>query len=114
MLCYNALRSALWPLLLLACFTYSSVHASTLHPLLAHHHLCYVDVYCICRPTMCFVDNLPLCFKQSATKEITLTKAILYVDVNSRFLRIVGLRYEQFNFVLYKNGLMILSISSVT
>jgi len=27
--------------------TCSSVHASTLHPLLAHHHLCYVDVYCV-------------------------------------------------------------------
>jgi len=30
---------------LCACFTCSSVHVSTLHPLLAHHHLCYVDVY---------------------------------------------------------------------
>jgi len=32
--------------MLLAFFTYmlaSSVHASSLHPLLAHHHLCYVD-----------------------------------------------------------------------
>jgi len=25
-----------------ACLTWSSVHTSTLHPLLAHHHLCYV------------------------------------------------------------------------
>ena len=31
---------------LCACFTCSSVHVSTLHPLLAHHHLCYVDVHC--------------------------------------------------------------------
>ena len=27
--------------------TCSSVHASSLHPLLAHHHRCYVDVYCV-------------------------------------------------------------------
>ena len=32
---------------LYACLTCSSVHASSLHPLLARHHLCYVDVYCI-------------------------------------------------------------------
>jgi len=32
---------------LYACLTCSSVHASSLHPLLAHHHLCYVDVYCV-------------------------------------------------------------------
>ena len=25
----------------------TSLHASSLHPLLAHHHLCYVDVYCV-------------------------------------------------------------------
>ena len=31
---------------LYACLTCSSVHASSLHPLLAHHHLFYVDVYC--------------------------------------------------------------------
>ena len=31
---------------LYACLTCSSVHASSLHPLLAHHHLRYVDVYC--------------------------------------------------------------------
>ena len=32
---------------LYACLTCSSVHASSLHTLLAHHHLCYVDVYCV-------------------------------------------------------------------
>jgi len=32
---------------LYACLTCSSVHASSLHPMLAHHHLCYVDVYCV-------------------------------------------------------------------
>ena len=32
---------------LYACLTCSSVRASSLHPLLAHHHLCYVDVYCV-------------------------------------------------------------------
>jgi len=32
---------------LYACLTCSSVHALSLHPLLAHHHLCYVDVYCV-------------------------------------------------------------------
>jgi len=32
---------------LYACLTCSSVNASSLHPLLAHHHLCYVDVYCV-------------------------------------------------------------------
>ena len=32
---------------LYACLTCSSVHTSSLHPLLAHHHLCYVDVYCV-------------------------------------------------------------------
>jgi len=30
---------------LYACLTCSSVHTSSLHPLLAHHHLCYVDVF---------------------------------------------------------------------
>ena len=28
-----------------ACLTCLSVHASSLHPLLAYHHLCYVDIY---------------------------------------------------------------------
>jgi len=32
---------------LCACLTCSSVHASSLHPLLAYHHLCYADVYCV-------------------------------------------------------------------
>ena len=32
---------------LCTCLTRSSAHASSLHPLLAHHHLCYVDVYCV-------------------------------------------------------------------
>ena len=32
---------------LYACLTCSSVRASSLHPLLAYHHLCYVDVYCV-------------------------------------------------------------------
>jgi len=32
---------------LCACFTCSSVHVSTLHPLLAHHYLCSVDVNCV-------------------------------------------------------------------
>jgi len=32
---------------LYACLTCSSVHNATLHPLLAHHHLCSVDVYCV-------------------------------------------------------------------
>jgi len=32
---------------LYACLTCSSVHALSLHPLLAHHHLWYVDVYCV-------------------------------------------------------------------
>jgi len=32
---------------LYACLTCSSINASSLHPLLAHHHLCYVDVYCV-------------------------------------------------------------------
>ena len=46
-------------ILLLASFTCSSVHASTLHPLLAHHHLCCVDVYCVC--TMCFFGRFVTC-----------------------------------------------------
>ena len=33
---------------LYACFNCLSVHASSLHPLLAQHHLCYIDVYCVC------------------------------------------------------------------
>ena len=32
---------------LCACFNCWSAHVST-HPLLAHHHLCYVDLYCVC------------------------------------------------------------------
>ena len=36
---------------LYACLTCSSVHASILHPLLAHHHLWYVDVFAHCLPT---------------------------------------------------------------
>ena len=42
---------------LFACFTCSSSYASTLHPLLAHHYLCYVDVYCIY-----FIFAVFLCF----------------------------------------------------
>jgi len=52
--CFNALHSApdpccccSLPFHLCAYFTCSSVHTSTLHLLLAHHHLCYVDVYCV-------------------------------------------------------------------
>jgi len=30
------------------CVRHWPVHASTPHPLLAHHHLCYIDVYCVC------------------------------------------------------------------
>jgi len=43
-----ALLSALQILLLFASFNCLSVHASTLYLLLAHHHLCYVEVYCAC------------------------------------------------------------------
>ena len=57
MKCYvlNALLFASWPLLslspiLCAC---ASVHASTLHPLLAHH-LCYLDVDCVYTIKQCF------------------------------------------------------------
>ena len=32
---------------LCTCLTCLSVHASSLHPSLSHHHLCYVDVYCV-------------------------------------------------------------------
>ena len=46
-LCLIAIIAACF-LYLYACLTCSSVHASSLHPLLlAHHHLCYVDVYCV-------------------------------------------------------------------
>ena len=34
-------------LLICTCFTCSSAHVSTLYPLLAHHHLCDVDVNCV-------------------------------------------------------------------
>jgi len=30
------------------CFKCPFLHVSTLHPLLAHHHVCYVIVYCVC------------------------------------------------------------------
>jgi len=42
-----------------ACFTYSFVHVSTLHPLLAHHHLYYVDVNCV---FFCFFSLYSLFF----------------------------------------------------
>ena len=45
-LCLITIIAACFPHLLYACLPCSSVHASSLHPLLAHHHLCYVDVYC--------------------------------------------------------------------
>ena len=45
-LCLITIIAAYFPHLY-ACLTCSSVHASSLHPLLAHHHLCYVDVYCV-------------------------------------------------------------------
>ena len=38
----------LFPSPICACFTCSSVHASTLRPLLANHHLWYIVVYCVC------------------------------------------------------------------
>ena len=59
--CFNemmfliALLSASRPLLLFTSVTYmlasmpiSTLHGSTLHSFLAHHQLCYVDVYCVC------------------------------------------------------------------
>jgi len=45
MLRSNALLSASHPLLL-ASFTYSSINALALHPLLAC--MCYIDAYCVC------------------------------------------------------------------
>jgi len=45
-LCLITIIAARFPHLY-ACLTCSSVHASSLHALLAHHHLCYVDVYCV-------------------------------------------------------------------
>ena len=39
---------------LCACFTCSSAHALTLHPLLAHHCLCHVDVYSVSVSLFCF------------------------------------------------------------
>jgi len=63
-----------------------------------------------------FTSNhaFPFATKQSVTKEITRTKAILCIDISRMFLRIVSVRCEQVNFVLYKNGLMVVSILSVT
>ena len=45
-LCLITIIAARFPYLY-AYLTCWSVHASSLHPLLAHHHLCYVDVYCV-------------------------------------------------------------------
>ena len=42
---------------MLASPAHSSVHASSLHPsLFAHHHLCYVDVYCV------FFSTFDICY----------------------------------------------------
>ena len=41
-----------------ACLTCSSVHASSLHPLLAHRHLCCADVYCVFFPFLIHVTLL--------------------------------------------------------
>ena len=46
---------------LYACLTCSSAHASILHPLLAHHHLCYVDAYCVFLFSICSKTSL-VCF----------------------------------------------------
>jgi len=43
---------------LCACLTCLSVHASSLHPLLAHHHLCYVDVYGVFFCFFCLIFQL--------------------------------------------------------
>jgi len=45
-ICLTTLTAARF-LHLCACLTCSSVHVSTLHPMLAHHHLCYVDIHCL-------------------------------------------------------------------
>jgi len=39
---------------LCVCFNCPSVHASTFHSLLAHHHLCYLDIYYVCTITQLF------------------------------------------------------------
>ena len=44
--CINLIAASFFHLC--ACFMCSSAHVSTLHPLLAHHHLYYVDVNCVC------------------------------------------------------------------
>jgi len=59
-------------LVLFPCFTYMCllqlpiyVHASTLYPMLAHHHLSYIDVYCVQYDTvkqLCYVHFLCLLF----------------------------------------------------
>ena len=51
-MCFNALLRLITPIVahflhLCARFTYSSVYTSSFHTLLAHHHLCYVDVYIV-------------------------------------------------------------------
>jgi len=64
-LSFNPLLSASQPMPITAhfftraCFTCSSVHTSSLHPLLAHHDMCYTDVHLIVYLTQysCF-DNI--------------------------------------------------------
>jgi len=64
---------------LYACLTCSFVHASTLHPLLSHHHLCYVDVYCV---FFCFWLYF-LCFLLFSVCSVVFN-AVLFVNLQKK------------------------------
>jgi len=69
-----------------ACYTYSSGHTSTLHPLLTHHHLCYIDVYCVFNSTfICVSLILFLCL---LGLPLTLVKSVTWIFCAIRLVQI--------------------------
>jgi len=80
---------------LYAYLTCSSVHASSLHPLLAHHHLCYVDVYCVFSIFLIYAAFLCdsildcLCTYFCLSNKLFLVLKILWLRISLLFYRCI-------------------------
>jgi len=113
-LCLTTLIIAARLLHLCACFNCTSVHASTLHPLLAHYHLCYVDLYqgsptwCsrqqvarkdhVCRPRACFKNNISMIsiFTLTNINNKIIEGKLSKIFISEMWIKLVTLRINRY------------------
>ena len=81
---------------LYACLTCSSVHASSLHPLLAHHHLCSVLCWCILRFFLFLIYATFLC-DSILDCLCTYFWLILYTSLANRLFWVIFGEIDQFD-----------------